>query len=91
MDKEGKWKTQPMGEDRHLITREQGIVAGSIERSGEVWKVEILWNGPTGDITFESPSFVGIMGFVAGVEKAFEATQAAWNMEVSAQRCASVT
>jgi hypothetical protein len=46
---------------------------GSIVKVGNKWLVEILWGGPTGDIKFESDSIAAAMGFIKGVEKAFEA------------------
>ena len=36
-----------------------------------VYRVEILWSGPGGDIGFESENLESALSFIKGVEKAF--------------------
>lgn len=39
---------------------------------GEVWRVEIMWSGPGGDILCHANSFEQALCFIEGVEQAFD-------------------
>jgi len=60
-------KAEQSGPDTFLIIRDGGTIAGSIARVGEQWRVEILWSGPGGDITFQDASLPRVLSFVDGV------------------------
>ncbi|MGY3278071.1 hypothetical protein [Bradyrhizobium sp. S3.7.6] len=64
--------------DRMLIL-DGARVVGSIARSAgnsHGWRVEILWSGSAGDLTYEAPTMASAQGFVHGVEMAWAAIRA---------------
>ena len=60
-------KAEQSDPDTFLISRDGSTIAGSIVRVGEQWRVEILWSGPGGDITFQDASLPRVLAFVGGV------------------------
>ena len=74
--------TKPKPGDSTVImdgSRLVGSIAGSepdIHPPGEpyMYRVEVLWSGPSGDITFDTPHFERAEAFVRGVEAALNAT-----------------
>jgi hypothetical protein len=61
------WHTDKRNEITSLIMDDERLV-GSICREGEMWKVEILWSGPGGDITGSFAEYKSALAFVKGVE-----------------------
>ncbi|WP_441267923.1 hypothetical protein AB7G19_16260 [Bradyrhizobium sp. 215_C5_N1_1] len=66
-----KFQTEEVDDNAVLIKCDE-IIAGSIARIGEHWRVEVLWTGPTGDIVYDAPSLPAALAFIAGVEKTME-------------------
>lgn len=76
------WKIEKAYNKMHLITRDDGVVAGSIVQASEHrWFVEVLWSGPGGDIVYEAPSMAAAEAFVAGVGAMFEAMRGSTGWE----------
>lgn len=59
------------------IIRDGDRVVGSVYGGphfvgGEVWRCEIMWGGPGGDIVCITDSFEKALCFIEGVEQAFD-------------------
>jgi N-acetylglucosamine-6-phosphate deacetylase len=68
-----KFNVEQQGKDLALIMRDGNTVAGSIAKVDDKWRVEFMWTGPTGDITYEATSMPAALAFVDGVEKTLDA------------------
>jgi hypothetical protein len=51
----------------HGLIFDGDCIVGSIANVGDNWRVEIVWSGPTGDITFEGTSIFAAMAFIDAV------------------------
>jgi hypothetical protein len=68
------WIVSGDGDSRLILNGDR--VAGSVVRRDDNaagWHVEVLWSGPTGDITYDAPTMLAATAFIQGVEKALEA------------------
>jgi hypothetical protein len=58
--------------DDNRVNIKRALLAGSVARIADHWRVEIMWGGPGGAITYEAPSLPCALAFVDGVDAAFE-------------------
>ena len=65
-----KFKVERVDETKLLITRDEATPSGSICRDGDHWHVEIIWDGPGGDIVYDAPSLPAAIAFVDGIGEA---------------------
>ena len=65
-----KFKTELVDETKLLIIRDKATPSGSICRDGDRWHVEIIWDGPGGDIVYDAPSLPAAIAFVDGIGEA---------------------
>ena len=63
-----KFKTEQIDDTKLLIIRDgEATPSGSICRDGNHWHVEIVWDGPGGDIVYDAPSLPAAIAFVDGI------------------------
>jgi hypothetical protein len=66
------FRTDRVDDNKVTIKRNPNTLAGSIARVDDHWRVEILWGGPGGAITYEAPSLPRALAFIDGVDAAFD-------------------
>lgn len=67
------WHTSDKNRGANVLILDSGRVVGSIIEVNNRWDVEILWNGPGGDIRGHFSSYAMALAFSEGVEKTFAA------------------
>lgn len=65
------WRVEGHGDD--LMILDGSRLVGSMRKQAPGWRIEVLWSGPSGDITFHAATMPEALAFLAGVEKAFTA------------------
>ena len=65
------WEIKWNGRTEATILDEQRVV-GSIDQVFQTWRVDVLWSGPGGDISFEAASVQHAEAFVRGVEQTMQ-------------------
>lgn len=68
------WELKGDGDDRLIMNG--ALLVGSVRLQGGTmrgWRVEVLWSGPGGDITYDAPSITAAQAFVCGVERTLDA------------------
>jgi hypothetical protein len=65
------WHTLKVDDVTTMIMADNRVV-GSIVTSDDRRRVEILWSGVGGDISFECRDELSALAFVSGVEEAFK-------------------
>ena len=65
------WEIKWNGRTEAAILDEQRVV-GSIDQVFQTWRVDVLWSGLGGDITFEAASAQHAEAFVRGVEQTMQ-------------------
>ena len=67
------WFTDASNSDNILIMTGDRVIGSIIRTPTGRWRVEILWSGPTGDITGDFIEYRIALAFVEGAEKTFAA------------------
>jgi hypothetical protein len=73
------WIVSGDGDSRFILDGDR--LVGSVWRRDDNaagWRVEVLWSGPAGDISYDAPTMLAATAFIYGVEKALEAVRFNW-------------
>lgn len=63
------WNTREVSRTTTLIECGNVLIGSIVQNEAKTFNIEIMWSGPGGDLTSETPNYLCALSFIEGVEK----------------------